>query len=57
MKQLQIFPKLEGRAKLVLSREASHPMRQLGHDGACLSTTRNFGDFSRKGEVLKRFWI
>jgi hypothetical protein len=42
------FPKLEGRAP-------SRPMRQLGHDGACPSTARNFGDFSRNGEVLLFF--
>jgi hypothetical protein len=42
----QNFPKLEGRAP-------SRPMRQLGHDGACPSTARNFGDFSRNGEVLQ----
>jgi hypothetical protein len=41
----QNFPKLEGR-------DPSRPMRQLGHDGACPSTARNFGDFSRNGEVL-----
>jgi hypothetical protein len=45
----QNFPKLEGRAP-------SRPMRQLGHDGACPSTARNFGDFSRNGEVLILFW-
>jgi RNA polymerase sigma-70 factor (ECF subfamily) len=43
----QNFPKMEGCA-------LSRPIRERGHDGACPSRARYFGDFSANGEVMCR---